>query len=93
MKMNSYILIGSGTKVYKCLARTYMTADNEEVTTFFLVIPTTSIDGNLSVGHVLVGSSSDGFLETVTDIIEEEEAMFVYTDLTTCSRGFSNFKK
>ena len=70
-----------------------MTVDNEEVTTFFLVIPMTSIDGNLSVGHVLVGNSSDGFLETVNDVIQEEEAMFVYTELTTCSRGFSNLKK
>ena len=70
-----------------------MTVDNEEVTTFFLVIPMTSIDGNLSVGHVLVGNSSDGFLETVNDVIQEEEATFIYTELTTCSRGFSNLQR
>ncbi|XP_028418435.1 uncharacterized protein LOC114543780 isoform X2 [Dendronephthya gigantea] len=87
------IFTGSGNNVYKCLARTYTTEDDEEVTTFFLVIPMTSIDGNLSVGHVLVGNSSDGFLETVTDIIQEDDAMFVYTELTTCSHSFSNLKK
>ncbi|XP_028399971.1 uncharacterized protein LOC114523292 [Dendronephthya gigantea] len=88
-----HISTGSGKNVYKCLARTYTTDDNEEVTTFFLVIPMTSIDGNLSVGHVLVGNSSDGFLETITDIIQEEDVMFVYTELTACSQGFSNLKK
>ena len=61
-----------------------------KVTTNF---STAQINGNLRIGNVLVGNSSNGFLETVNEIVEDEEAKFVYTELTTFSSGFLSSKK
>jgi hypothetical protein len=58
-----------------------------------VVIPITSVNGSLKVGNVLVGNSSHGFLETVNEIVQEDEAKFVYTELAACFRNFSNAKK
>ena len=55
-----------------------------------MVIPKTLISGSLNVGDVLVGNSSNGFLETVNEIRQEEVVKFVYTELTVCSKGSSN---
>ena len=86
-------MIGPGFYVYKCLANTHITNDGEEVTTLFVVIPVTAVNGSLNVGHILLGSSSNGFLETVNEIIEEESVKFLYTELSICSSNFSNFKE
>ena len=58
-----------------------------------MVIPVTAINGSLNVGHVLLGNSSNGFIETVNEVIEEAKAKFVYTELSVCSSNFSNFKE
>ena len=58
-----------------------------------MVIPVTAVNGSLNVGHVLLGNSSNGFLETVNEVIEGERAKFVYTELSVCSSNFSNFKE
>lgn len=58
-----------------------------------MVVPAAVINGSLNIGNVLVGTSSNGFLETVNEIVEEEEAKFVYTELATCFNGFSSWKK
>ncbi|XP_028400060.1 uncharacterized protein LOC114523362 [Dendronephthya gigantea] len=81
--------ISSG-HVYKCLAKTYTTDKDEEVTTLFVVFPMTTINGNLSIGNVIVGSTSNGFLETVKEIVQDEGINFIYTELMTCKTGFSN---
>jgi hypothetical protein len=57
-----------------------------------VVIPVSSVNGSLNVGHVLLGNSSSGFLETVNEVVQEETAKFVYTELSVCFRNFSNFK-
>ena len=85
--------LGPGNHIYKCLGNKHVTDGLEEVTTLFVVIPTALINGNLNIGNVLVGNSSNGFLEAVNEIVEEEKAKFVYTELATCSSGFSSSKK
>ena len=57
-----------------------------------MVIPVSSVNGSLNVGHVLLGNSSSGFLETVNKVVQEETGKFVYTELSVCFRNFSNFK-
>lgn len=76
--------------MYKCLAKTYTTDNDEEITTLFAVFPMTSINGNLSIGNVIVGRTSNGFLETVKEIVQDEGINFIYTELTTRKSGFSN---
>ncbi len=70
-----------------------MTDEGEEVSTLFVVIPITSVNGSLNVGNILVGNSSNGFLEAVNEIVQEESAQFVYTELVACFSNFSNFKR
>lgn len=60
--------------------------------TITVVIPLASINGSLSVGNILVGNNSDGFLETVSEIIQEKEGKFVYTELSVCHRNFSRYR-
>ena len=88
-----FINLGPDNYIYKCLGNKHVTDELEEVTTLFVVIPTALINGNLNVGNVLVGNSSNGFLEAVNEIVEEEKATFVYTELAICSSGFSSSKK
>ena len=87
-----FFIIGPEIYVYKCLAHKYVTDEGEEVTTQFVVIPTTSISGTLAVGNIIVGNGSNGFLETVTEIVQEKDTKFVYTELSSCFSGFSNSK-
>lgn len=87
------INLGQGNYVYKCIGNQHVIDELGDVTTLFMVFSTAQINGNLRIGNVLVGNSSNGFLETVNEIVEDEEAKFVYTELTTFSSGFLSSKK
>ncbi|XP_013397908.1 uncharacterized protein LOC106164513 isoform X4 [Lingula anatina] len=74
------------SKVWKCAGHVYQGENETSHVTFYLVIPRRESD-HINVDDVLVGSSSGGFLEKVTEIVSIPSpwrTKFVHTELLLC---------
>ena len=72
--------------MYKCVGHQYSTTDqNENVNTLFIAIPGHYITTPINVGDVIVGNHSNGFLERVDEVRQDDGRTFIHTELTRCA--------
>ena len=72
--------------MYKCVGHQYSTTDqNENVNTLYIAIPGQYITTPINVGDVIVGNHSNGFLERVDEVRQDDGRTFIHTELTRCA--------
>ncbi|XP_019633570.1 PREDICTED: uncharacterized protein LOC109476998 [Branchiostoma belcheri] len=78
-------VINNVVPVYKCVGNGYVSNSGDEWVSMFLVFKATDFnDLGSEDGDILVGSESNGWLETVTGVNAGDEFSFVRTDLVRC---------
>ncbi|XP_078674364.1 uncharacterized protein LOC144912686 [Branchiostoma floridae x Branchiostoma belcheri] len=78
-------VINNDVPVYKCVGNAYVSNSGDEWMSMFLVFKATDFnDLGSEDGDILVGSESNGWLETVTGVSAGDEFSFVRTDLVRC---------
>ncbi|KAI8514658.1 hypothetical protein Bbelb_072490 [Branchiostoma belcheri] len=78
-------VINNDVPVYKCVGNGYVSNSGDEWISMFLVFKATDFnDLGSEDGDILVGSESNGWLETVTGVSAGAEFSFVRTDLVRC---------
>ena len=78
-------LLALDVGVYKCVGHQYSINEKEIVNTLYIVIPVHSLTTVINVGDIMVGNHSNGFLETVNEVRQDQGRTFIHTELTRCS--------
>ncbi|XP_074657284.1 uncharacterized protein LOC141910490 [Tubulanus polymorphus] len=77
--------IKSGKTAYKCVGHEYALSSGRKVYTYVVVLPAAETTGQTYVtGDVIIGSHSDGYLETVDKLTMTSVGSFFTTRLVDC---------
>lgn len=73
--------------IYKCIGDYSLVSDGKRHL-YYLVMPDNELSRNLVEGNVVVVTKTDGFLESVVNIIDSESSgIYLQTNLTQCSKN------
>ena len=78
-------LLALDVRVYKCVGHQYSINEKEIVNTLYIAIPVRFLTTVINVGDIMVGNHSNGFLETVNEVRQDQGRTFIHTELTRCS--------
>lgn len=72
---------------FKCLGHLYINEENPDVQSIssFIFLPINSETTNYTFGDILVSNRSSLNVESVVEIVAEQDAIFIHTELADCS--------
>ena len=82
-----FIFLSTDFTPFKCLGHLYINKENPDVRAIssFIFLPINSETTNYTSGDILISNRASLNVESVIEIVAEQDAIFIHTELADCS--------